>query len=272
MKTRFQYQDQDFSLSQLWDSIVHEGESIAHADSDMEIFIRANIFDHNSFCSALCFMILQKLSTRIMPVETLSIKINKVLSEESPILHASMADLLAFVVRDPACRRLIHPFLYFKGFHALQCYRVSHALYNLGFLDVAYYIQTRVSEVMSIDIHPAAVIGSGIMIDHGHSIVIGETAVLGNQVSILHSVTLGGTGNEFGDRHPKIGDGVLLGAGAKVLGNINVGKCSRVASGSVVLSDVPERKTVAGVPARIVGESGCSGEPSMKMDHNFFRK
>jgi serine O-acetyltransferase len=170
--------------------------------------------------------------------------------------------------RDPACHRFLQPLLYFKGFQAIQAYRVGHWMWGRGRKDIAYFIQMRVSEVFGIDIHPAARIGKGIMIDHAHSIVIGETAVVGDNVSMLHSVTLGGTGKETEDRHPKIGDGVLIGAGAKVLGNIRVGNCSRIAAGSVVLEEVPPCKTVAGVPARIVGEAGCD-QPSMSMDHLF---
>jgi serine O-acetyltransferase len=155
--------------------------------------------------------------------------------------------------------------LYFKGFQAVQAYRIGHWLWNRSRRDLAYFVQMRVSEAFGVDIHPAARIGRGVFIDHAHSIVIGETAVVGDNVSMLHSVTLGGTGKEDGDRHPKIGDGVLIGAGAKVLGNIRVGHCSRIAAGSVVLKDVPPCTTVAGVPARVVGEAGCA-QPAVMMD------
>ncbi|MEL7173999.1 MAG: serine O-acetyltransferase, partial [Pseudomonadota bacterium] len=180
--------------------------------------------------------------------------------------EAARADIMAVYERDPACERVLQPLLYFKGFLAIQCQRVAHHLWNNARRDVALYIQMRVSEMFSIDAHPAARIGKGLMIDHAHSIVIGETAVIGDDVSMLHGVTLGGTGKEGGDRHPKIADGVLIGAGAKVLGNITVGKCSRVAAGSVVLKAVPANTTVAGVPAKVVGEAGCS-RPSHSMDH-----
>jgi serine O-acetyltransferase len=167
--------------------------------------------------------------------------------------------------RDPACHRFLQPLLYFKGFQAVQAYRVGHFMWESGKRDIAYFMQSRVSEVFGIDIHPGAKIGQGLMIDHAHSIVIGETAVVGDNVSMLHSVTLGGTGKEEEDRHPKIEHGVLIGAGAKVLGNIRVGHCSRIAAGSVVLHDVPPKSTVAGVPARVVGEAGCH-TPSVTMD------
>jgi len=178
---------------------------------------------------------------------------------------AARADIVAVFDRDPACHRFLQPVLFFKGFQAIQAHRVANWLWRQGRRDMAYFFQMRCSEVFGVDIHPAARIGKGIMIDHAHSIVIGETAVVGDNVSMLHSVTLGGTGKEDDDRHPKIGDGVLIGAGAKVLGNISVGHCSRIAAGSVVLHDVPPKSTVAGVPAKVVGEAGCSN-PSIEMD------
>lgn len=179
--------------------------------------------------------------------------------------RAARADIVAVYDRDPACDRFILPMLYFKGFRAIRAYRVANWLWRTDRRDMARFFQMRCSEVFGVDIHPAARIGKGIMIDHAHSIVIGETAVVGDNVSMLHSVTLGGTGKEEEDRHPKIGDGVLIGAGAKVLGNIKVGHCSRIAAGSVVLQEVPPCKTVAGVPAKIVGEAGCD-QPSVAMD------
>ena len=179
---------------------------------------------------------------------------------------AARADLVAVFERDPACHRFLQPILFFKGYQALQAYRVAHWLWQTGRHDMAYFVQMRTPEMFGVDIHPAARIGKGVMIDHAHSIVIGETAVVGDNVSMLHSVTLGGTGKEEQDRHPKIGNGVLIGAGAKVLGNIRIGDNSRIAAGSVVLSEVPPCKTVAGVPARIVGEAGCA-QPAVRMDH-----
>jgi serine O-acetyltransferase len=179
---------------------------------------------------------------------------------------AARADIVAIYERDPSCHRFLQPLLYFKGFQAVQAYRIAHWLWQQGRIDMAQMFQMRISEMFGVDIHPGAKMGQGIMIDHAHSIVIGETAVVGNNVSMLHAVTLGGTGKDDGDRHPKIADGVLIGAGAKVLGNISVGQCSRIAAGSVVLHDVPAKKTVAGVPAKIVGESGCA-TPSVSMDH-----
>ena len=162
-------------------------------------------------------------------------------------------------------RHFVQPLLFFKGFLAVQAYRVGNALWKQGRREAAWFIQMRASEVFGVDIHPGAKVGRGIMIDHAHSIVIGETAVVGDNCSMLHSVTLGGTGKTDGDRHPKVGNGVLIGAGAKILGNISIGHCSRIAAGSVVLADVPPCKTVAGVPAKVVGDAGCD-QPSLSMD------
>ncbi len=183
--------------------------------------------------------------------------------------EAFRADILAVLDRDPACTRLVEPLLYFKGFHAIQTHRLAHALWKAGRRDFALYLQSRSSEVFQTDIHPAAVIGKGIFLDHATGLVIGSTAVVEDNVSMLQDVTLGGTGKETGDRHPKIRHGVLIGAGAKILGNIEIGRCSRIAAGSVVLQSVPSKKTVAGVPARIVGEAGCApgcAEPARDMD------
>ena len=174
-------------------------------------------------------------------------------------------DIQAYYDRDPACDRFMMPVLYFKGFHAIQTHRLAHWLWNQGRKDFALYLQSRSSAIFQTDINPAARMGKGIFIDHATGLVVGETAVIEDDVSMLHGVTLGGTGKEGGDRHPKIRYGVLIGAGAKILGNIEIGHCSKVAAGSVVLASVPHNKTVAGVPARVVGESGCD-QPSRQMD------
>ena len=190
----------------------------------------------------------------------------EIAASDIELATAFRADIAAVYDRDPACQRYLDVFLYFKGFHALAAHRFAHLLLKSGRRDFALHLQSESSRHFSVDINPAARIGKGIMIDHSHAIVIGETAVVGDNVSMLHSVTLGGTGKVDGDRHPKIGDGVLIGAGAAVLGNITVGHCSRIASGSVVLKEVPPCKTVAGVPAKIVGDAGCD-QPSLTMDH-----
>ena len=187
------------------------------------------------------------------------------IAADPEIAQGMRADVLAVLDRDPACKRLIEPVLFFKGFHALQGHRLAHWLLNQGRRDFALYLQSRSSEVFQTDINPAARIGKGIFLDHATGLVVGETTVIEDDVSMLQDVTLGGTGKESGDRHPKIRKGVLIGAGAKILGNIEVGKCARVAAGSVVLTAVPRNTTVAGVPAKVVGEAGCA-EPSRSMD------
>jgi len=191
--------------------------------------------------------------------------INDSMAADASIGTSIRTDLQAFRERDPACVRYSIPLLYFKGFHALQAYRVGHFLWQQGRSELALYLQSRVSEVFAVDIHPAAQIGSGILLDHATGLVIGETAVVGDHVSLLHEVTLGGTGKETGDRHPKIRSGVLIGAGAKILGNVEIGEGAKVAAGSMVLNDVPAHCTVAGVPAQPVGE--CSeGQPALEMN------
>ncbi len=249
----------------VWQRILREGQDALKEEPLLGGLIHSSILHHNSIEKALSYRVSLKLASGEMSEQLLREICDEAYRSDPEIAMAVRADLTAVFERDPACHRLIQPMLFFKGFQAVQAYRVAHWLWTEGRKDMAYYFQMRCSEVFGIDIHPNARIGQGIMIDHAHSIVIGETAVVGNNVSMLHSVTLGGTGKEEEDRHPKIGDGVLIGAGAKVLGNIKVGNCSRIAAGSVVLEEVPACKTVAGVPARIVGDAGCS-QPSVNMD------
>lgn len=248
-----------------WDRIVDEAKSSLIKEPLLSSLVHSSILHHRNLEQALSYRVAYKLSTAEMPEQMLREISDEAMRGDGEISSCARADLVAVTERDPACNSFIQPLLFFKGFQAIQAYRVGHWLWKAGRKDMAYYFQSRISEVFNLDIHPAAVIGHGIMIDHAHSIVIGETAVVGNNVSMLHSVTLGGTGKQDDDRHPKIGDGVLIGAGAKVLGNIKVGHSSRVAAGSVVLHDVPPCKTVAGVPAKIVGSAGCD-QPSVSMD------
>ncbi|MEM9715877.1 MAG: serine O-acetyltransferase [Pseudomonadota bacterium] len=255
-------------IDPVWDRIVVEAKDLAELEPSMAALVQSSVIQHSSFSKALSFRLALKLASGEMTSATLRDVIQTVYADAPSVLDAARADIVAVFDRDPACHRFIQPLLYFKGFLALQSSRIAHWLWTQGRKDMAYFIQMRTSEVFGVDIHPGAKMGQGIMIDHAHSIVIGETAVVGNNVSMLHSVTLGGTGKADGDRHPKIGDGVLIGAGAKVLGNIEIGHCSRIASGSVVLKEVPPCKTVAGVPAKIVGEAGCD-QPSQTMDHLF---
>ncbi|MFT4619225.1 MAG: serine O-acetyltransferase [Sulfitobacter sp.] len=252
----------------VWDRITDEARDAVQAEPLLGGLLHACILHHSSLEQALAYRIAQKLSSAEMSEQLIREIADEAFASDPTLGQAARADIVAVHDRDPACHRFLQPILYFKGFQAVQAYRVGNWLWQQGRKDLSYFIQMRVSEMFGIDIHPAACIGKGIMIDHAHSIVIGETAVVGDNVSMLHSVTLGGTGKEEEDRHPKIGDGVLIGAGAKVLGNIQVGECSRIAAGSVVLEDVPPCKTVAGVPARIVGEAGCA-QPSRSMDQRF---
>ncbi len=256
------------SIDPVWDQITAEARQAARDEPLMGGFLHACILHHKSIEKALSYRIAAKLASNEMSMVIVREIVEEAYAKDPQLVQAARADLVAIFERDPACHKLLQPILYFKGYQAMQAYRVGHYLWENGHRDLAYFVQMRVSEIFGVDIHPAARIGKGIMIDHAHSIVIGETAVVGDNVSMLHSVTLGGTGKEEEDRHPKIGNGVLIGAGAKVLGNIRVGDCSRIAAGSVVLEDVPPCKTVAGIPARIVGEAGCD-QPAISMNHMF---
>jgi len=252
-------------LDPVWAMIREESEDVVTDEPLLGGLVHSSILHHKTFQSALAYRMSLKLASPEMPEQILREICDTAYAEDADLAVAARADIVAVRDRDPACDRFVQPLLFFKGFQAVQAYRVAHWLWVTGRRDMARFFQMRCSEAFGVDIHPGAVIGKGIMIDHAHSIVIGETAVVGDNVSMLHSVTLGGTGKEEEDRHPKIADGVLIGAGAKVLGNIKVGYCSRIAAGSVVLSEVPPCKTVAGIPARVVGEAGCA-QPSMTMD------
>ena len=253
------------SLDPVWARIRDEATDLVKNEPLMGSMVHAGVLHHDVLEKAISYRLALKLSSREMSESILRDVVDEAFREDQDLGASVRADILAVYERDPACHRLIQPLLFFKGFQAIQAYRIGNWLWRSGRKDMAYFFQMRISEVFGVDIHPNATVGRGLMIDHAHSIVIGETAVVGDNVSMLHSVTLGGTGKEDDDRHPKIGDGVLIGAGAKILGNITVGNCSRVAAGSVVLRDIPACKTVAGVPAKIVGEAGCA-EPSKSMD------
>jgi serine O-acetyltransferase len=254
------------SLDPVWTRICEEAQQSILEEPLLGGLVHASLLHHSTMERALAYRFSMKLASREMSEQILREIADEAYSSDPGLGQAARADLMAVFDRDPACHRYLQPILFFKGYQAVQAYRIAHWLWQEGRKDLAYFVQMRVSEFFGVDIHPAARIGRGIMIDHAHSIVIGETAVVGDNVSMLHSVTLGGTGKEDGDRHPKIGNGVLIGAGAKVLGNIHIGDCSRIASGSVVLSDVPRCTTVAGVPARVVGEAGCA-QPAISMNH-----
>ncbi len=252
-------------LDPVWNRICDEARAAVQDDPLLGGMVHSSLLHHPTMEQALAYRFSFKLASPEIGEQILREVADQAYAKEPALGAAARADLMAVYDRDPACHRYIQPMLFFKGYQAVQAYRIGHWLWSQGRRDLAYFVQMRVSEVYGVDIHPGARIGKGLMIDHAHSIVIGETAVVGDNVSMLHSVTLGGTGKDDGDRHPKIEDGVLIGAGAKVLGNITVGHCSRIAAGSVVLKDIPPCVTVAGVPARVVGEAGCA-QPAINMD------
>jgi serine O-acetyltransferase len=253
------------SLDPVWDRIREEAQEAARKDPSLGGFIFGAVINQPRFEDAVTHRLAQRMANALT-VELIQQAFQDALDADPSIGEAVRADVVAVHDRDPACNRYLEPLLYFKGFQAVQTHRMAHQLWKMDRRDFAYYLQSRSSVVYSVDIHPAARIGRGIFIDHAHGIVIGETAVVEDNVSLMQEVTLGGTGKETGDRHPKIRHGVLIGAGAKILGNIEIGHCSRVAAGSVVLHGVPPNRTVAGVPAKVVGYAGCV-EPSRVMDH-----
>jgi serine O-acetyltransferase len=252
-------------IDPIWDSIRSEAEAAAAKDPLLTAFLYSTILNQDSLEEAVIQRISERLDHGDIPANLLRQTFHEMLSDGDEWTKTLRVDLQAVYDRDPACARFLEPLLYFKGFHAIQTHRLAHWLWNCGRTDFALYLQSRSSVVFQTDINPAAPIGKGFFLDHATGLVVGMTARIGDNVSILQGVTLGGTGKESGDRHPKIGDGVLIGAGANVLGNISVGNCSRIAAGSVVLKSVPANTTVAGVPARVVGEAGCS-EPARSMD------
>ncbi|MBP8813561.1 MAG: serine O-acetyltransferase [Laribacter sp.] len=250
----------------LWQAIRDEVVRSAEREPLLASFLHMTVLRHASFEDMLAFHLSSKLACNVMDGRALVELLHEAFTEDPHIVEAARADLTACYDRDPACEAYSTPLLYYKGYHALQCYRVTHWLWGAGRDALALFLQNRISESMGVDIHPAARFGEGILLDHATGFVAGETAVVGNNVSILQGVTLGGTGKQSGDRHPKIGAGVLLGAGAKILGNIHLGEGVKVGAGSVVLSDVPPHVTVAGVPARIVGQTAES-MPALEMNH-----
>jgi serine O-acetyltransferase len=254
------------ALDPLWQTIREEVAADVQCEPVLASFLHATVLNHKGLEDALGFLLAGKLECSVLPAMLVRELIADAV-EASPGIGQSMrADIRAIRDRDPAAKRFSEPFLYFKGFHALQTHRVAHWLWHEGREALALFLQNRTSEVFGVDIHPAARVGNGILIDHATSVVVGETAVIEDNVSILHEVTLGGTGKAEGDRHPKVRHGVLIGAGAKILGNVEVGRGAKVGAGSVVLEDVPPHCTVAGVPAKIIGRPDVD-EPALEMDH-----
>jgi len=250
----------------VWAALRNEAAHAAQAEPTLASLLNAVILKHDNLSNALSYQLARKLGDQELRAMSAREIADEAYASDPRIIEMVEADLRAVFERDPACKGYVQPFLFFKGFLALQTQRVAHWLWNEGRETLAFYLQSRMSEIFQVDIHPATRIGSGVFIDHGTGIVVGETAVIGDEVSMLQGVTLGGTGAERGDRHPQVGKGVLLGAGAKVLGNITIGDYAKVASGSVVLKPVPPGCTAAGVPARLVN-CPAGGAPARTMDH-----
>jgi serine O-acetyltransferase len=254
------------SLDEVWQSLRAEVAKKAEGEPVLASYLHATVLTHRSLEDALSFHLASKLESPHLAAMSLREIMSEAFQRSREVQLAIRADLEAVVKRDPASHGVSEPFLHYKGFHALEAYRVAHWLWEAGRHALACYLQNRISEVFGVDIHPAARIGKGILIDHATGVVIGETAVVEDDVSMLHEVTLGGTGKTSGDRHPKVRQGVLIGAGAKILGNVEIGMGSTVAAGSVVLMDVPPHTTVAGVPAVVMGAPETES-PSREMDH-----
>ncbi|MCD7059927.1 serine O-acetyltransferase [Pelagibacterium xiamenense] len=253
------------AVDPVWEAVRTDAEAICENEPSLTQLVVATILNEPNFEAALAHRLAARLDGNDMPADLIRQGFAEIIEDHPEIGQGARADLAATLERDPACHRAIDPFLFFKGYQAIQTHRFAHAMWQDGRKDFAYFLQSRASLVFQVDINPAVPMGRGIMLDHGTGLVIGETAVVGDNVSILQNVTLGGTGKAEEDRHPKIGNGVLIGAGAKVLGNIRIGECSRIGAGSVVLKEVPPRKTVAGVPAKVIGEAGCA-QPALVMD------
>ncbi|MBK8199762.1 MAG: serine O-acetyltransferase [Acidobacteria bacterium] len=248
-----------------WKRLRFEATAAAAEEPSLSSYLNAAILNHGRLGQALSYHLAEKLASPAMATQQVRHVVSDIYDAAPSLVSMAEDDLQAVLERDPACRGMLQPFLFFKGYLALQTHRVAHELWRQGRETLAFHFQSRASELFDVDIHPAARIGRGVMLDHASGITIGETAVVGDGCSLLHGVTLGGTGKEVGDRHPKIGRGVLLSVGAKILGNITVGDEAKVAAGSVVLKDVPAHCTVAGVPAKVVGGPSCC-QPAQSMD------
>jgi len=257
------------SVDPVWTTIRAEAEEIARREPQLATLVYAAILNHDTLEAAIVNRLAQRLDRAGVSGDLIRRTYSDALAEDATIGAAFRIDIAAVVDRDPATARYIEPVLYYKGFHAIEIHRLANWLWRQGRSDAARYLQSLSSEVFQTDIHPAVPVGKGVFLDHATGLVIGETSVIEDDVSILQGVTLGGTGKESGDRHPKIRQGVLIGAGAKVLGNIEVGTCARVAAGSVVLKPVPPHSTVAGVPAKLVGSAG-SEQPARMMNQMLY--
>ena len=261
---------QKFDLEAFWADIRQLAEAIVAREAALESLLNETVFDRASFAECLTYRITRKLDNHGTSLDVLRNVFLEAFKSDPEIMQQVACDMEAVCERDPACPDVLTPLLYFKGFQSLVCYRVSHFLWKSGRCEFALYLQSLIAETFAVDIHPAARIACGILLDHATGFVAGETAVIEHDVSILHEVTLGGTGKERGDRHPKVRSGVLLGAGAKILGNVEIGEGAKVGAGSVVLKDVPPHTSVAGVPAQAIGKTS-EVSPALGMCHNLDR-
>lgn len=263
--SQLQDKQKPLAIDPIWQRIRNEAEGILKQEPALAGFVFQTILAHDTLEGAIAYRMAQLLGTADVSALIIQQIFEDAIVQDANISKCIRADIVAFNERDPAAVRYIEALLYFKGFQAITTHRIANWLFHQGRQDLAFFLQSCSSRLFGVDIHPRVQIGKGIFLDHATGVVIGETAVIDDEVSILQNVTLGGTGKEIGDRHPKIRHGVLIGAGAKILGNIEIGHCVRVGAGSVVLKDIPPNKTVAGVPAKIIGEAGCS-DPALKMD------
>jgi serine O-acetyltransferase len=269
MSAKVSQQEALRKVDPIWADVKAEAERIVASEPAIASFVYATILNHDRLEDAIIHRVAQRLDTAVVTAEAIRLAFNEALGDDPAIGEAMRCDIAAVYDRDPACDRRIEPVLYFKGFHAIQTHRLAHWLWNQGRRDFALYLQSRSSAIFQTDISPAAPMGRGIFLDHATGLVVGRTSAIEDNVSILQDVTLGGTGKEKGDRHPKIRRGVLIGAGAKILGNIEVGEGAKVAAGSVVLHSVAPYTTVAGVPAKVVGKVGGEAAAAQVMDQTF---
>ena len=256
--------EKHLDMDTIWETIQREAQEVSDSEGALKLFLKAHILQHKNLREAISFILAEKLETATVSSQEF-IKICEKVFDNDELICAMKHDIKAIYKRDPAVEKVMTPLLYFKGFHALQGYRVANSLWKEGRREIALFMQNRISEVFAVDIHPAATIGKGVLIDHATGVVIGETALVEDNVSMLHQVTLGGTGKEGGDRHPKVKSGVLIGAGTKILGNITIGKSSKIGAGSVILKDIEEHTTVVGVPGKVVGHPTCK-TPAKQMN------
>lgn len=254
-------------LDLVWKTIQDEARQISSSEHRLTALMEDIFISRNSIACSVAARLSRKLAREDMTRDELLPLLEEILVDHPELVLSMVSDLIAINERDPACHSLTQPLLYYKGFLALATYRLGHRMWKNNRHDLAYYFQSLASEVFGVDIHPAAQLGCGIFLDHATSVVIGETSIVEDNVSILHEVTLGGTGKTSGNRHPLIRSDVMIGSGAKILGPVEIGKGAKIGAGSVVLDDVAPHKTVAGVPAIVVGTSP-SENPAEAMDQS----